>query len=173
MTVTIPSSTHSTNKANSVLARRRERRRNLESNQTSNPLLENGEETNLNLPSTEAEAEPFEKEEPAQAAPATVTPIAQRRQDQEKANNYLAQRRARRRRARELQSPPELEATPPSVEKNSQITMAEPQRLIVLMSEGVSDRTQASNQSRALNLLEAKKIPHIAVDGMDPAQRER
>ena len=46
-------------------------------------------------------------------------------------------------------------------------------KLLVLISEGVSDRTQADNQAKAFNLLRAKKVPFETVNGMDPNQRER
>lgn len=46
-------------------------------------------------------------------------------------------------------------------------------KLIVLVSEGVSDRTQAGHQRRALMLLKAKNIPFETVNGMDPNQRQR
>lgn len=45
-------------------------------------------------------------------------------------------------------------------------------KLLVLISHGVSDRTQATNQSRALTLLKAKNCPYIEVDGMDPELKE-
>ena len=44
--------------------------------------------------------------------------------------------------------------------------------VLALVSEGVIDRVQSSNQRRALFLLDAKKVPYEKVDGMDPAQRE-
>ena len=44
--------------------------------------------------------------------------------------------------------------------------------VLALVSEGVIDRVQASNQRRALFLLDAKKVPYEKVDGMDPSQRK-
>jgi hypothetical protein len=46
--------------------------------------------------------------------------------------------------------------------------MSEQKKLLVLVSKGVSDRTQATNQARALQLFKAKKTPYIEVNGMDP-----
>lgn len=52
-------------------------------------------------------------------------------------------------------------------------TMAsEEKKLVVLISNGVSDRTQATNQDRTLTLLKAKKTPHVTIDGMNPDQRD-
>eukprot|EP00586_Coscinodiscus_wailesii_P022718 CAMPEP_0172494476 /NCGR_PEP_ID=MMETSP1066-20121228/48921_1 /TAXON_ID=671091 /ORGANISM="Coscinodiscus wailesii, Strain CCMP2513" /LENGTH=112 /DNA_ID=CAMNT_0013265475 /DNA_START=116 /DNA_END=457 /DNA_ORIENTATION=+ len=45
--------------------------------------------------------------------------------------------------------------------------------LLILISKGVTDRKQATEQARAFQLFEAKGIPCTTVDGMDPAQRER
>jgi hypothetical protein len=42
---------------------------------------------------------------------------------------------------------------------------SEQKKLLVLISKGVSDRTQATNQARALQLLKAKKAPYIKVMG--------
>ena len=44
--------------------------------------------------------------------------------------------------------------------------------VLALVSEGVIDRVQSSNQRRALFLLDARGVPYEKVDGMDPAQRE-
>uniref|UniRef100_A0A6U0TD43 Glutaredoxin domain-containing protein n=1 Tax=Eucampia antarctica TaxID=49252 RepID=A0A6U0TD43_9STRA len=44
---------------------------------------------------------------------------------------------------------------------------------IVLVSKGVSDRTQREHQRRASLILESKNIPYVTVDGMDPEQRVR
>mmetsp|Transcript_22366 Transcript_22366/g.36999 ORF Transcript_22366/g.36999 Transcript_22366/m.36999 type:complete len:253 (-) Transcript_22366:26-784(-) len=181
MTSTISTSTNSTNKAYFVLARRRERRRNLESNQTSPLSSEKGVEATNHTSTESLKGE----EAAATTGRPTVTPTignSERRQDQEKANNYLSQRRARRRRAKELQPSTlveKIETTPPpkpaSVEKSPTVipVMREPQRLIVLISDGVSDRKQASNQSRALQLLKTKNVIYVSVDGMDPNQRAR
>lgn len=46
-------------------------------------------------------------------------------------------------------------------------------RLVVLVSKGVSDRTQKTNQQRALSILNARKTPYEEVDGMDSTQKER
>ncbi len=51
--------------------------------------------------------------------------------------------------------------------------MTEKKVLVVLVSNGVSDLTQASNQRKAFNILKAKKTPFVEVDGMSPAHRER
>ena len=48
----------------------------------------------------------------------------------------------------------------------------EKKTLLVLISKGVSDRTQASNQSKALTMLKAHDTPYETIDGMDPHQRE-
>jgi hypothetical protein len=50
--------------------------------------------------------------------------------------------------------------------------MSEQKKLLVLISKGVSDRTQATNQSRALQLLKAKKTRYIEVDGMNPSYKD-
>ena len=50
--------------------------------------------------------------------------------------------------------------------------MSEQKKLLVLISRGVSDRTQATNQERAFTLLKAKQTPYIEVDGMDPELKE-
>lgn len=50
--------------------------------------------------------------------------------------------------------------------------MSEQKKLLVLISRGVSDRTQATNQERAFTLLRAKQTPYIEVDGMDPELKE-
>ena len=53
-------------------------------------------------------------------------------------------------------------------------TAASPQkRLVILISKGVSDRAQKTNQQRALSILAARKTPYEEVDGMDPTQKER
>ena len=46
-------------------------------------------------------------------------------------------------------------------------------RLICLISNGVADRVQAHRQLHALNILNVRQTPYEAVDGMDPAQRQR
>mmetsp|Transcript_40439 Transcript_40439/g.47318 ORF Transcript_40439/g.47318 Transcript_40439/m.47318 type:complete len:108 (-) Transcript_40439:211-534(-) len=51
--------------------------------------------------------------------------------------------------------------------------MSEQQRFIVLMSKGVSDRFQGTNQSRALTILNGQKVPFTVVDGMDPEQLKK
>ena len=45
--------------------------------------------------------------------------------------------------------------------------------LVVLISNGVSDRYQRARQERALTMLTSEKVPFVTVDGMDPNQRER
>mmetsp|Transcript_2733 Transcript_2733/g.3141 ORF Transcript_2733/g.3141 Transcript_2733/m.3141 type:complete len:128 (-) Transcript_2733:317-700(-) len=45
--------------------------------------------------------------------------------------------------------------------------------LVVLISEGVTDRQQASNQEQALFIIKANKTPYHIVNGMDPNERER
>jgi|Transcript_18747 hypothetical protein len=50
--------------------------------------------------------------------------------------------------------------------------MTEEKKLLVLISRGVSDRTQAANQSRAFTFLKAKNTPYIEIDGNDPELRE-
>lgn len=49
---------------------------------------------------------------------------------------------------------------------------AREKRLVVLISNGVCDRVQSKNQLHALHILAARSTPYIAVDGMDPEQRE-
>lgn len=51
--------------------------------------------------------------------------------------------------------------------------MSEKKILVVLVSNGVSDLTQASSQRKTMNLLNAKKLPYVEVDGMNPEHRER
>mmetsp|Transcript_2146 Transcript_2146/g.4624 ORF Transcript_2146/g.4624 Transcript_2146/m.4624 type:complete len:173 (-) Transcript_2146:229-747(-) len=53
------------------------------------------------------------------------------------------------------------------------IMASEQKKLIVLISQGCHDRTQSANQSKALDWLNSKNVPHSIVDGMDPNQRER
>ena len=48
----------------------------------------------------------------------------------------------------------------------------EKRSLLVLISVGVVDRIQASNQRRALSMLEFQRIPHETVDGAEVEQRE-
>ena len=48
----------------------------------------------------------------------------------------------------------------------------EKRSVLALVSEGVVDRVQSSNQRRALFLLDARGVPYEKVDGMDPEQRE-
>jgi hypothetical protein len=162
------SATQSTNKANSyLLARRRERRN---KNRPIDRLIEKRGETTT-PPSTEIKVLP--KETPSAA---TTTSTSERRKDQgEKAYNYLSQRRAKRRHRHPIMTQPQKTETASIVEELVEPILSElkPQRLIVLVSIGVSDRTQASNQSRAMTLLQARGTPYVEVDGMDPTQRER
>ena len=53
------------------------------------------------------------------------------------------------------------------------IMSADRKVLVVLVSNGVSDLTQASNQRKARTILKAKNTPHVEVDGMSPEHRER
>ena len=46
-------------------------------------------------------------------------------------------------------------------------------RMVVLISNGVYDPTQAANQNATTELLTKLSIPYDIVDGMDPLQRER
>mmetsp|Transcript_32455 Transcript_32455/g.59860 ORF Transcript_32455/g.59860 Transcript_32455/m.59860 type:complete len:154 (+) Transcript_32455:320-781(+) len=50
--------------------------------------------------------------------------------------------------------------------------MSEPKILICLISRGVHDRVQSSNQTKAQDWFHTRKVPHTVIDGMDPAQRE-
>jgi len=61
-----------------------------------------------------------------------------------------------------------------ALQSNAGATSAAPKkRLVVLLSRGVSDRTQKSNQQHALSILAARETPYEEVDGMDPTQKER
>ena len=44
--------------------------------------------------------------------------------------------------------------------------------LVVLVSNGVSNLNQASNQRKTRTILDAKHIPYVEVDGMLPEHRE-
>ena len=46
-------------------------------------------------------------------------------------------------------------------------------RLVALLSRGVSDRSQSSHQQHCLAILKARKTPYCVVDGMDPRQKAR
>jgi hypothetical protein len=46
-------------------------------------------------------------------------------------------------------------------------------RLVALLSRGVSDRTQSAHQQHCLAILKARKTPYCVVDGMDPRQKAR
>lgn len=48
--------------------------------------------------------------------------------------------------------------------------MSDPKRLICLVSRGCHDRQQSANQSRALDWLASRKVPHKIVDGNDSEQ---
>jgi len=50
--------------------------------------------------------------------------------------------------------------------------MSEPKILICLISRGVHDRVQSSNQKNVQDWFHTRKVPHTVIDGMDPAQRE-
>jgi hypothetical protein len=58
--------------------------------------------------------------------------------------------------------------------RQQQIILAsEPKKLIVLISNGCHDRTQSSNQSKALDWFNSRSVPYILVDGNDARQRGR
>jgi hypothetical protein len=44
---------------------------------------------------------------------------------------------------------------------------------VCLVSNGVSDHLQASKQRKALTILQARNLPYVEVDGMNPDHRER
>ena len=46
-------------------------------------------------------------------------------------------------------------------------------QLLILLSHGVSSPIQEGNCRRALQLLRAKNVDYIEVDGMDPSQKSR
>lgn len=50
--------------------------------------------------------------------------------------------------------------------------MSDPKKLICLISRGCHDRTQSSNQSKSLDWLDSKKVPHTDIDGGDPDERD-
>ena len=50
--------------------------------------------------------------------------------------------------------------------------MSNPKKLLCLISKGCHDRTQSSNQEKALNWFINRHVPHNIIDGMDPEQRE-
>lgn len=50
--------------------------------------------------------------------------------------------------------------------------MSEPKILICLISQGCHDRLQLSNQSKSLDWLDSKGVPHIDIDGGDPESLE-
>lgn len=51
--------------------------------------------------------------------------------------------------------------------------MSDKKVLVVLVSNGVSDLTQASNQRKALTILQGRRTPYVEVDGMLPEHRDR
>ena len=51
--------------------------------------------------------------------------------------------------------------------------MSEKKVLVMLVSNGVSNLTQASNQRKAKTILKAKGTPYVEVDGMLPEHRDR
>ena len=189
MTSPNPSPTRSTSKANSYLLARRQERRNL--NKSIDPESKERHTTHSSIDNGDlAEGT---NSSPSSPNPSHITGSGEiQRQDQaDKAYHYLSQRRAKRRlRSLVPPSPPQHNTEtaptpiipsdgsvfvnpPPAITPRAPHTMAEPQRLIVLISKGVSDRTQASNQSRAMTLLLSKRAPFVEVDGMDPNQKER
>ena len=66
-----------------------------------------------------------------------------------------------------------LEALALQSSKAGAPSAAPKKRLVVLISMGVSDRAQKTNQQRALSILNARKTPYEEVDGMDSTQKER
>ena len=50
--------------------------------------------------------------------------------------------------------------------------MSDPKKLICLISRGCHDRTQSTNQSKALDWLSTRGVPHTIVDGNDIDQRD-
>jgi len=59
-----------------------------------------------------------------------------------------------------------------TAEDSIEVRPNEKRSVLALVSEGVIDRVQSSNQRRALFLLDVRGVPYEKVDGMDPAQRE-
>ncbi len=51
--------------------------------------------------------------------------------------------------------------------------MSEKKVLVMLVSNGTSNLTQASNQRKAHTILKGKGTPYVEVDGMLPEHRER
>lgn len=51
--------------------------------------------------------------------------------------------------------------------------LSDHKKLICLVSKGCHDRQQSANQSRVLDWLTSRKVPHTIVDGMDLDQREK
>ena len=51
--------------------------------------------------------------------------------------------------------------------------LSEPKKLLCLVSKGCHDRSQVTNQLKALSWFNSRAVPHIVIDGMDPNQRER
>jgi hypothetical protein len=192
MTSPNPSPTRSTSKANSYLLARRQERRNL--NESIDSEGKERDETYNSIDNKDlVEGNNNNSSPPPSPDPNTTTSSSEtQRQDQaEKAYHYLTQRRAKRRLRSLVTAPPSPHhstetGTPTTLSSDSVLVnpptritphtpnkMTEPQRLIVLISKGVSDRTQASNQSRAMTLLLSKGAPFVEVDGMDPNQKER
>lgn len=62
--------------------------------------------------------------------------------------------------------------SPDSVIVSSTIKPTNTHRLILLISKGVYDNVQASNQEYAMTWLSEACIPYTIVDGMDPLQRD-
>lgn len=176
MTPDTPSPTRSTSKANSYLLARRQGRRNQDAPSDTLGEEKGGtKESTFSTFSTDAEAP---RDEAGESSLSPQDSGSARQQDPaEKAYKYLAQRRAKRRnrclvsiQSHNLETAPAIPQPPPTP---SAPKMEEPQRLVVLVSNGVSDRTQSSNQSRARTLLQSRGTPHVEVDGMDPNQKER
>lgn len=178
---TLPSTTVSTSKAHTLLARRRAQRR---QKQLQPELLNKTVEES----DSEEKEEDSSSSEPKDTLSPQDTPSPQRQQQQQeqitvatpatptrveaKAYNHLTQRRAKRRQQQRLASSKNNKTRIVEI-VTKQLNMSEPKRLIVLVSKGVSDRSQAANQSRAMTLLKAKRTPFVEVDGMDLNQREK
>jgi len=75
-------------------------------------------------------------------------------------------------RERSTSSPPGSEQSSRNCSEGGEVGPDEKRSLLVLISVGVVDRIQASNQRRALSMLEFQRIPHETVDGAEVEQRE-
>mmetsp|Transcript_4805 Transcript_4805/g.9167 ORF Transcript_4805/g.9167 Transcript_4805/m.9167 type:complete len:124 (-) Transcript_4805:297-668(-) len=52
------------------------------------------------------------------------------------------------------------------------MTVGDKQIFVCLVSNGVSDHLQASRQRKAITILQARNLPYVEVDGMNPDHRE-